>query len=119
MRTKDRAAGNLPDEPTACIGHQDRERHDGGLEFAASRARERRRHADPLDRLNLVGIRSPFRGLTFLREEKMEGPLQIGGQVVHGVILEELRSLVYRPFHEVAPRGRFMGLSASGGPAWQ
>src|SRR5213594_2263050 len=82
MRTKDRAAGNLPDEPTACIGHQDRERHDGGLEFSASRARERRRHADPLDRLNLVGIRSPFRGLTFLREEKMEGPLQIGGQVV-------------------------------------
>src|SRR2546429_466305 len=59
MRTKDRAAGNLPDEPTACIGHQDRERHDGGLEFSASRARDRRRHADPLDRSNLLRDRRP------------------------------------------------------------
>src|SRR5437870_2470467 len=119
MRTKDRAAGNLPDEPTSCIGHQDRERHDGGLEFSASRARERRRHADPLDRLNLVGIRSPFRGLTFLREEKMEGPLQIGGQVVPGVHLEELRCLESGLFHEFAPRARLRGLAVPGGPAGQ
>src|SRR3989454_2217155 len=119
MRTKDRAAGNLPDEPTACIGHQDRERHDGGLEFAASRARERRRHADPLDRLNLVGIRSPFRGLTFLREKEMEGPLQIRGQIVPGVHLEELRCLESRLFHEFAPRARLRGLPVPGGPAGQ
>src|SRR3989475_1191298 len=119
LQSKGSGLTGFPDEPAACIGHQDRERHDRRLEFPASRARERLRHAHPLDRLDLVRIRSPFRGLAFLREEEVQRPLQIGGQVVPGVHLEELRSLVSRLFQEFAPRTRLGGLSVPRRPARQ
>src|SRR3989441_10576286 len=119
LQSKGSGLTGLPDEPAACIGHQDRERHDRRLEFPASRARERLRHAHPLDRLDLVRIRSPFRGLAFLREEEVQRPLQIRGQVVPGVHLEELRSLVSRLFQEFAPRTRLGGLSVPRRPARQ
>src|SRR5881296_1593542 len=49
----------------------------------------------------------------------MQRPLQIRGQIVSGVHLEELRSLVSRLFQQFAPRTRLGRLAVSGGPTGQ
>src|SRR2546428_5304268 len=49
----------------------------------------------------------------------MQSPLQVRGQVVPGVHLEELRSLVSRLFQEFASRTRLGRLAVPGGPAGQ
>src|SRR6266704_3443866 len=69
-----------PDEPTARVRHEDRERHDGRLELTGSGAGERLRDAHPFDRDNLVGIGAAVRLAAILREEDVQGPFEVRGQ---------------------------------------
>src|SRR2546428_8221676 len=104
-------------EPAAGVRPEDCQRDDRRLELPSSRARERLPHAHPFDRLDLIAIRSPFPTLTVLCEVEMEGPFQLGGQIVGGVHLEELRRLVARLLHQLASRTCLRRLPVPGGPA--
>src|SRR5881628_931058 len=95
-----------PDEPAARIGHEDPERDDRGFEFSCASAGERFRHAHPLDRLNLVRIRSPLCRLAVSPEEEMQRAFEVRGQVVSRVHLQELRRLISGLFEKLASRAR-------------
>src|SRR2546425_6159694 len=105
------------DEPTARIGHQNRKRNDRGFEFSRTGSGERLRDAHPLDRLDLVRIRSPLRRLAVPSEEEMQRAFEISGQVVPRVHLQELRRLISGLLEELASRARLGRLAVLRGPS--
>ncbi len=112
-----RPAEPSPDQPTACVRHEDCERHDGRLELAGSRAGERLRDAHPFDRDDLVGIRAVVRLTAILREEDVQGPFEVRGQVVPDVHLEKFRRLEPGLLEQLAPRARLRALAVLCGAA--
>src|SRR2546425_1466687 len=105
------------DEPTARIGHQNRKRNDRGFEFSRTGSGERLRDAHPLDRLDLVRIRSPVRRLAIPSEKEMQRAFEISGQVVSRVHLQELWRLISGLLEEFASRARLRGLAVLRGPS--
>src|SRR5438128_729372 len=106
-----------PDEPAASVRHEDRERHDGRLELAGSRAGECLRYAHPFDRDDLIRIGPAVRRATILREEEVQRPFEVRGQVVPGVHLEKPLRLEARLLQELAAGTRLRALAVLRGAA--